>query len=339
MSWLIMDNFNLKSIKDLLDKNDKIGIAIGKNPGIDEMAAALGLYLSLTQSDKSVSVACPTQPLVEVSSLVGIDKVTSSLDGNASDLIVSFPDRGDIEKISYTRENGFINIIVKAAEQGLSFDEKDIGFKRNAGAQNVIFIIGTPRLSDLEKIFDAESLKETAIINIDNKDNNQGFGDVVLVSKEFSSVSESVAALISSLGLKVDIDTSSNLLSGISHATNNFQDPKTSPLAFEMVAMLIKQGGRRAPVKEINKPAQDFQDSSSFFTAKKQKPSSAWPASQRGEPKPTLTRPRPAQAVPKPSQTWGKPSLTDDKQEEKKRDETPPDDWLAPKIYKGSTAV
>ena len=285
-----MDSFSLEKIKDLLDKNDKIGIAVGKNPGIDEMAAALGLYLSLIQSGKSVSVACPTEPLVEISSLVGIDKVKSAFDGNASDLIVSFPDRGDIEKISYTREGGFINIIVKATEQGLSFDQNDIGFKRNAGAPNVIFIIGTPRLSDLGRIFDAESLKETAIINIDNKESNQGFGDIVLVSNEFSSISESVAVLISSLGLKVDVDISSNLLSGITHATDNFQDPKTSSFAFEMAAMLMKQGAKRTPVKDIRKPDQDLQDDSSFFTAKKPKPSQTWS--------------RPAQTELRPSQTW-----------------------------------
>jgi len=321
-----MDSFNLEKIRELLDKNDKIGIAVGKNPGIDEMAAALALYLSLTQSGKSVSIACPTQPLVEVSSLVGIDKVKTAFDGNASDLIVSFPDKGDIEKISYTREDGFINIIVKAAEQGLSFDEKDIGFKRNTGAPSAIFIIGTPRLSDLGRLFDAESLKDTAIINIDNKESNQGFGDVVLVSKDFSSVSESIAAIISSLGIKLDVDTASNLLSGITHATNNFQDPKTSVAAFEMAAMLMKQGARRTAFKETGKKVDEgLRDVSPFFTAKKTV------SSQIG--------PKPSPAWPKPSPAWQKPSPAWPKQEEKKRDENPPDDWLAPKIYKGSTAI
>jgi hypothetical protein len=325
MPWLTMDNFNVEQIKDLLQKNEKIGIAVGKNPDIDQMAAALALYLSLSQSGKSVSIACPTEPLVEVSSLVGIDKVKSGLDGNASDLIVSFPDKGDIEKISYTREEGSINIIVKAGEQGLSFDEKDIAFKRNSGVPNVIFIIGTPRLSDLGKIFDAEMLKDTMIVNIDNKSDNQGFGDVVLVSNDFSSVSESVTALLSSLGLKTDLDISSNLMSGISHATNNFQDPKTSPLAFEMASVLIRQGAKRSTPRETRKEEQGFQAESSFFMSKK--------------PKQDLIRPKPTQAWQKPNLTGQKPRIADNKQEKTKGDENPPDDWLAPKIYKGSTTV
>ena len=59
-----MDNIALDKIRTLLDKNDKISIAIGKNPGIDEMAASLALYLSLKLSGKSVSIACPTEPIV-----------------------------------------------------------------------------------------------------------------------------------------------------------------------------------------------------------------------------------------------------------------------------------
>ncbi|OGH29533.1 MAG: hypothetical protein A3B41_00975 [Candidatus Levybacteria bacterium RIFCSPLOWO2_01_FULL_37_26] len=295
-----MDNLNVDKIRTLLDKNDKISIAVGKNPGIDEMAASLALYLSLSNSGKTVSIACPTEPIVEVSSLVGIDKVQTTLHNDAADLTVSFPDRGDIEKISYTREDGFINIIVKAGKQGLSFDETDIQYKRFGAAPSVIFIVGTPRLSDLGSVFDAEKFKDTTVINIDNKESNQGFGDIILVSKDLSSVSESVASLISSLGLNLDTDTASNLLAGISEATDNFQNPRTSPLAFETVAMLMKKGAKRT-MQAPRKTLDAIEDRDPFFTT----------------------------SLPKKTEH----------KTEKKRDDNPPDDWLAPKIYKGSTAI
>jgi hypothetical protein len=214
--------------------------------------------------------------------------------------VVSFPDRGDIEKISYTREDGFINIIVKAGKQGLSFDETDIEYKRSGAGPTVIFIVGTPKLSELVSVFDAEKLKDTTVINIDNKEHNQGFGDIVLVSKDHSSVSESVASLISSLGLKLDIDSASNLMSGITYATENFQHPRTSPLAFETVAMLMKKGAKRT-MQAPRKAFDAIEDRDPFFT------------------------------TPLPKKTEVKT--------EKKRDDNPPDDWLAPKIYKGSTTI
>lgn len=299
MPWINhMDRLILQKIKDILAKNNTIGIAVGKNPGIDEMGATLALYLCLSQDGKSVSIACPTEPIVEVSSLVGIDKVKTSFDSGAGgDLTVSFPYKeGEIEKISYTLEDGFLNILVKAGEQGLSFNEKDIEYKRIGSAPNVLFVVGTPRLSDLGKLFDPQALKDVTIINIDNKADNQGYGDIVLVSKKLSSVSEQMVDIILSLDLKMDQDAAQNLLSGVSSATDNFQHPNTSPLAFEMAANLMKRGAIRTNSKFIKSTTDGVRENYSFFA-----------------PKPT--------------------------KKEEKKDNNPPEDWLAPKIYKGSTAI
>ncbi|MEK7534131.1 MAG: hypothetical protein AAB600_02225 [Patescibacteria group bacterium] len=285
-----MDSLTLQKIKDLLDKNNKIGIAVRKNPGIDEMGAALALYLSLLKLERSVYISCPTAPIVEVSSLVGIDKVKTSFDsGNSGDLTVSFPYKdGEIEKISYTLEDGFLNILVKAGKAGLSFNEKGIRYKRGGVVAGVVFTIGTPRLSDFGQLSDVQALKDTKIINIDNNAENQGYGDIVLASANLSSVSEQVASLIFSLDLKMDVDIAQNLLSGLGSATDNFQNPNTTPLAFEMAASLMKKGA----VRIRSRP-------NSFFSP--------------------LTQKQPT---------------------ENKEDEgNPPSDWLAPKIYKGSTTL
>src|SRR4051812_17044404 len=128
-----MDNSTLQKIKDLIDRNDKIGIAVGKNPTIDAMAAALTLSLGLQDYGKQAAVASASQPLVEHSSLVGIDRVKGSFDGGSAsgDLVVSFPYReGEIEKVSYTIDTGYLNIVVKAGEQGLTFSESDVKFKQ-----------------------------------------------------------------------------------------------------------------------------------------------------------------------------------------------------------------
>lgn len=284
-------------LKELIARNDNIGIAVGKNPGIDEMGAALSLYLALRQEGKKVTVASPTEPIVEVSSLVGIDKVKRGFDADQGDLTVSFPYKeGEIEKISYTLDDGKLNILVKAGETGLSFDEKNIEYKREGGAPKLVFVVGTPRVSDLGRVFSTEALKNSTVVNIDYRESNQGFGDVLLVSKHLSSVSEMVASIITSLGLKIDTDTASNLMSGIISSTENFQSPKTSSLSFEMAAILMKKGA----VRETNnaQKKQDIIEENSFFT-------------------PTHHP----------------------KKEEPKTEDNPPDDWLAPKIYKGSTSI
>lgn len=296
-----MDTLTLQKIKDLLEKNDKIGIAVGQNPTIDEMGAALGLYLSMQNIGKTIAIASPTEPIVEVSSLVGIDKVKLSFNGaKGGDLTVSFPYKeGEIEKISYTLEDGFLNILVKAGEYGLSFDERGVQFKKGSSEQGVIFTIGVPRVSDLGKLFDVQALKNTKIINIDNKSDNQGYGDIVLVSATFSSVSEQIASSIVSLGLKMDLDVAQNLLSGIDNGTESFQNPNTSSLAFEMAALLMKKGAVRTK-NRFRKAVTENGDPYSFFSP---------------------------------------PIKKQSKEEDKADRNNPPADWLAPKIYKGSTAI
>ena len=110
-------------------------LLLPKNPSVDEMAAALSLYLSFKNLGKNLTIATPKKPLVEVSSLVGIDEVKTHFRNLGGDLVVSFPYKeGEIEKVSYTRDDNFLNIVVKAGEKGLNFSEKDVKFTRGSQA-------------------------------------------------------------------------------------------------------------------------------------------------------------------------------------------------------------
>ncbi|MCL6096747.1 MAG: hypothetical protein M1444_03680 [Patescibacteria group bacterium] len=308
-----MDNTTFRQIGESIEKNSSIGIVTAKNPTLDEMGAALALYLALVNLGKSVTIATPENPLVEVSSLVGIDKVKTALSGKSGDLTVSFPyQEGEIEKVSYTLENGLLNIVVKAGEKGLSFEENEVSFTRSQGAPNLLFVIGVPRLSDLGKLFNVADLKDTMIINIDNKADNQGFGDIVMVYPMLSSISELVANLIVSLNLKLDIDIAQNLMQGISFATNNFGNPKTSALAFEMVSILMKNGAIR--IGNNNSRLTQAVNTEQFFPTPVNRNQNA-PVNQFAS----------------------KPAAKQQEPEKELANENPPEDWLAPKIYKGST--
>lgn len=359
-----MDNNTIQQIKDVVASSQSIGIAAPKNPSLDEMAAALSLYLLLKNSNKNVSIASPSDPLVEVSSLVGIDKVEKSLKGSGSgngDLTVSFPyTEGEIEKVSYTLEEGYLNIIVKAAEQGLSFDEKDVEYTRGgAGNLDLVFTVGATNLSDLDPVFDTQNL-DIKIVNIDNKEANEQFGDIVLISPKLSSLSEGVADLALSLGLNIDQDSAQNLLNGIASATNNFQDSKTSSLAFEMAALLMKNGAQRVASESARRGISVGQDQAQVRTRPQ---SLAQPArgarsaqdksldkrdqdrlrfeenlqKRVAEEKAREAAGQPASAnrASRAQQIENKNKIQD---EDVDADEAPTD-WLAPKVYKGSSEV
>ena len=310
-----MDNSTFSRIKEAIEKYNNIAIVTATDPSVDEMGAALSLFLSLKSLGKSLSIATPKDPLVEVSSLVGVDEVKTVLGSESGDLTVSFPYKdGEIEKVSYTRDDNFLNIVVKAGELGLSFSEKDIKFVRGTTAPELLFIVGAARVSDLGRLFDPAVLKDTVVVNIDNKAENQGFGDIVMVSNRFSSICEAMANLIVSLNYKIDLDIAQNLMSGIALATDNFQNPQTSALAFEMAGILMRAGALR-PANQTprRKLSMDFPEDSRPFM-----------------PEIIEERKKVVQDVPPLQET---PAVNP----APKQATTPPDDWLEPKIYKGST--
>lgn len=302
----------MQRIRELLTENNSAAILIGRDPNLDSMGGALALYLSLKARNKQAVIACPTDPLVEISSLVGIDKVVKSIGGEDGDLTVAFPYKdGEVEKVSYTIENGFLNIVVKAGSNGLSFNESDIKYKRGGTPPSLLFIIGTPRLSDLGSLFNPQTLKNTTVVNIDNQASNQGFGDVVLVSSKFSSVSEQIANLLLFLQYNIDLDSAQNLLLGISYATDNFQKPNTSATAFEMAGFLLKKGANRQSQSIDRQPnAQIVPDETDFMLPDTDLMEEQ--SYQKKEPKAQM---------------------------QVKSGKNPPPDWLMPKVYRGSTSI
>jgi hypothetical protein len=340
-----MDTVTLQQIRDLLQKNNKIAIAVGSAPSVDDMAAALSLYLSLSQLNKSVSIASPDLPLVEHSSLVGIDRVKTQLEGGSGgDLVVSFPYReGEIEKVSYTIDNGYLNIVVKAGEQGLTFQERDVVFKRGGGAPAVLVVVGTPRLSDLGNLFNPDELKDTTVVNIDNKNDNQGYGDMVLVSPQFSSVSELMANILMQLGIDPDIDIAQNLLSGIAFATNNLQSTGISYTTFEVIAALMRKGAVMQAPRGAQAPRVQSEDRVSSFMPEQMRAAS--PTNRANAIRQQLAQQAAGQQAPaEPGNTnFGAQQPRENNQnrgnaqpQNDRSDRKPPSDWLTPKVYKGS---
>jgi nanoRNase/pAp phosphatase (c-di-AMP/oligoRNAs hydrolase) len=252
-----MDEQLLQNLRNAIDKNDHVAVLVGKNPTLDQMAAGLSFYLTLTHAGKEVTMLSASEPTVEVGSLVGIDKVKTTYSSQEGDLIVSFPYKdGEIDKVSYNQDEDkhILNIVVTAGELGLSFNEQDVTFSRGSGAITLLITIGTAHLDDVYSVITPESLTDATIINVDNVEGNERYGEINLVSSRFSSLSEQVADLLLTLGYdpEMDQDISQNLFSGIVSGTSNFQNQNTSYLAFEIAAILMKKGAQRTSVMTTN---------------------------------------------------------------------------------------
>lgn len=217
-----------KRLSELLAREQVINILVGKDPDIDTMAGALALFLSLEKMGKQVSIACPSEPIVQISSLVGINRVSRTRENTGGhDLTLILPyEKGKIDKISYNIEGDKIHLVVKAGPQGLGFDKNDIQFVQSGGLAQAVILVGVSNpKEDLGDLYREEFANSENVVNI--------------------SGSENVAFTLQQLGLPVDVDIAQNLLSGIISSTDNFQNAKIEGSTFEAAAFLMKYGAKR----------------------------------------------------------------------------------------------
>lgn len=243
-----------QALEALLSENPSVGVVISSHQNFDVVAAGLSLQLIFQDSGKSSQVVSGKEPIVEYSSLVGVDQIRKDFSGVTKTLTVSFPYKdGEIEKVSYNIEGDRLNVNLFGEEAGISIQEKDIKYIRQGSAPNLLFTIGVRDLSEIQDYAQTGA----KIVNIDNDPVNTLFGDIVLVDSSFSSISEIITKIAQMLNFQVEFDVAQNLLDGISFATQNYSSPKTSPTAFEAAGTLLQRGAVRRTMKDIRPTTSD----------------------------------------------------------------------------------
>lgn len=318
---------NRDALYSLVADTSDIGIILSENQTLDSMAAALSFYLSLQAAGKNIEVVSKREPIVELSNLVGVDRLKQGFSGKIKMLVLSIPFReGEVEKVSFNTEEGRMNFNITGGENGITpFEREDIRITRRGSNPQVLITLGISDVSELAGL--VEVTPDTKIINIDNNPQNTHFGTVVLVDPTFSSLSEVIVKLILDLALPADVDIAQNLMDGISAATNNFSAPNTSLYAFESAGFLLREGAKRR-VEGARTPQFREQRFPRRVQAASQNPQ----VQEVSEPQPGQTQ---VQSQASASQQYDQASqLAPDSSAA--QDESVPSDWFVPKVFKGS---
>src|SRR3989344_5700411 len=318
-----MDN----SFKNVIEQSKSVLILLPTKPYFDQVAAGLGLYLSL-RDKKDVQVYSPSPMTVEFNRLVGVNRVTQDL-GNKN-LIIRFTDykATDIERVSYDIENGQFRLTV-IPKQKINPPIKDqVELSYSGVTADTVIMIGGANESHFPALT-SKDLVGANIIHVGTRDISLSSNKTyVSFAKPASSVSEIIASLIKESALTMDEDIATNLLMGIEEASNNFTDPGASAETFAIVSELMRLGGRRlsqqAPIRPTsypsgtipNAPMRTFQ-----YPQVNSQPQQLQPAQQLQPVQPIQS----TQAIPEPNV-------------ENQEEPVTPKDWLtAPKIYKGTS--
>lgn len=325
----------LSLLQSLMSEAGSLGIVVSENHNLDKMAAGLSLYLALKAAGKDIQIISKKDPIVEISNLVGINKVKKTFDGKAKTLVVSLPYRqGEIEKVSYNIEGDRININLFAPkDQGINFSEKDVEYIKTGAAPTTVITIGVKNIQEIQGLLGDQ--KSAHIIAIDTAASNSGFAQVSFADNNFSSCSEIVAMILEELRLPIDMDTAQNIMDGLTSATSNFTAPTASSYAFDAAGFALKNGARRRGGQRQNQQQRGQQNPQQmrqphniqrFQPQRAQVVEEVQPLDAMEE----LHQPEP---MPQPVM---KEEVAATEEPIENKEEDVPSDWFVPKVFKTS---
>lgn len=242
----------LGDLKSQLITSKNILITLPSQANVDHLAAGLSLYLSLLSSSKEAQVVTEDSLKVSHSSLFGVGQIQSSLlktsGGNLTitleGVVASDGTVPSLEKLDWFPQGGNLNLVFHVLS-GQRFEPSRIIPSYQGGSFDLIFTVGSSNLNSLGGIYtnNEQSFSGVTIVNIDNSSANSQYGQINVVDPEASCLSEMVAQIISDLGLHLDSDSATNILTGVYSATSNLTQGVSSE-TFMVVSQAVQAGGK-----------------------------------------------------------------------------------------------
>jgi bifunctional oligoribonuclease and PAP phosphatase NrnA len=96
----------------------------------------------------------------------------------------------------------------------------------------------------------ADWLARARIANVDHHISNTGFGTAVWVDPTAAATCEMVALLLPELGVPIDAELATVLMTGVAQDTHTFAHPNATPRTLRVAADLVEAG---APLSQINR--------------------------------------------------------------------------------------
>lgn len=241
-----------ESLKALISPAKSPLIVLPSKFTFDQVASALGLYISLAMNEKDTSVYCPTPMTVGVNRLVGVQRIKNEVGNKNLTLTFKNYEASSIEKVSYDIVDGEFKLTI-VPKTGFSAPESEnISSSFSGISSDLVILVGGATDEDFP-ILSMPELAEVKIVYIGNRQFSSS-RNVLSLATVGSSVSEVVANLIKNNSLPMDPDIATNLVMGIEAGSSNFTTNEVTADTFEVFAGLLRAGGVRRPKVVENFP-------------------------------------------------------------------------------------
>jgi len=241
----------LEQFSDLVRKSERPIIFLPAYPDKDALASGLALIRFFFKLGKEATLAGDhlSLHLSELPFLATPENILETLSGTR-DFVLAFETAHNKILSMRSEQDGDSFKIFITPEKG-SIDPRDFSFIPGQLRYDAAFVLGAPDKERLGKIYEEnpDIFYEIPVADIDNRAENEHFGQINMIDTTSSSVSEILYDSLSSLGKNmIDQELAEMLLTGIIAATESFQKKNTTPKALKAASALIDAGADREKI-------------------------------------------------------------------------------------------
>ncbi len=199
----------------LIEEAASIVILPSKTAGIDSFSSAVGLYYMLQSEGKEVTILYPG---MIPENFGNVDDINIADNSSARELVVSvdYSNTG-AAKVNYSTENDVLRFSLSPVER--DFDLSRIRSEIKGYNFDLIITVGAPSRDNLGRLLEdvGGSFGGVDILNIDNSERNQRFGNINVIDSSFDSLSLLVLNHAIKWNLVISGKAAEALLKGISN--------------------------------------------------------------------------------------------------------------------------
>lgn len=222
---------------------NNILVTVSNNPSVDQLAACIGLTLSLNKMGKHATAVFSGNTPSTIEFLQPektLEKNTDSL----RDFIIAL-DKSKADKLRYKVEDRVVKIFITPYRTSIS--DKDLEFSQGDFNVDVVLAIGVHNQVDLDQAITSHGriLHDATVVTLNTKPGGE-LGSINWLDPNASSLSELGADLINALDKKlIDGQIATAFLTGIVAETDRFSNSKTSPQTMSISAELMANGANQ----------------------------------------------------------------------------------------------
>ena len=241
----------LEQFTELIRQSARPIIFLPAYPDKDALASGIALFRFFSKLGKEATLAGDhlSSHLSELPFLPAPENVLETLAGTR-DFVLAFNTEYNRILSMRSEQDGDSFRIFITPERG-SIDPRDFSFIPGQVRYDAAFVLGSPDKEHLGKIYEEnpDLFYEIPVADIDNRSENEHFGQFNLVETTASSVSEILHDAFMVIGKDlIDQEIAETLLTGIIAATESFQKKNTTPKALKTASALIDAGADREKI-------------------------------------------------------------------------------------------